>query len=159
MLETFPHNEACFSVEEVGGGFNISLVTHVISMDPVVHFEMPAVDRKRMVRFYENVFGWQTQQLGPEMGDFVLVTTTESDEHIPKKPGTINGGFYQKTGDIAQTTTVTIQVDNIREHMKKIEAAGGKLSGEPMEIPDVGLFVSFFDTEGNRVNMLQPLRQ
>jgi len=51
---------------------------------------------------------------------------------------------------------VTIQVDNIREHMKKIQAAGGKLSGEPMEIPGVGLFVSFIDTEGNRVNLLQP---
>jgi hypothetical protein len=65
-------------------------------MNPVIHFEMPAEDRKRMVRFYASVFGWQTQQLGPEMGDFVLVTTTESDNNVPKKAGTINGGFYQK---------------------------------------------------------------
>jgi predicted enzyme related to lactoylglutathione lyase len=127
-----------------------------MKLNPVIHFEMPAEDRKRMVRFYASVFGWQTQQLGPEMGDFVLVTTTESDNNIPKKTGTINGGFYQKTGDVSQTTTVTIQVDNIKEYMKKIEAAGGKLSGEPMEIPDIGLFASFFDTEGNRVNLLQP---
>jgi predicted enzyme related to lactoylglutathione lyase len=125
-------------------------------MNPVVHFEMPAEDRKRMVTFYESVFGWQTQQLGPEMGDFVLVTTSESDENVPKTPGMINGGFYQKTGDVPQTTTVTIQVDNIKEHVKKIETAGGKLSGEPMEIPGIGWFASFFDTEGNRVNLLQP---
>src|SRR5208337_5503433 len=111
-------------------------------MNPVVHFEMPAVDRKRMVNFYASVFGWQTQQLGPEMGEFVLVTTTESDNNVPKKPGTINGGFYQKTRDISQTTTVTIQVDDIKEHMKKIEAADGKLSGEPMEISGVGWFAS-----------------
>ena len=124
-------------------------------MNPVVHFEMPAEDRKRMAKFYGSVFGWQTQQLGPEMGEFVLVTTTESDNNMPKKPGTINGGFYQKTGDVAQTTTVTIQVDDIKEYVKKIEAAGGKLSGEPMEIPAVGRFASFFDTEGNRVNLLQ----
>ena len=117
---------------------------------------MPAEDRKRMIRFYANVFGWQTQQLGPEMGEFVLVTATESDNNVPKKPGMINGGFYQKTGDVSQTTTVTIEVDNIKEHMKKVEAAGGRLSGGPMEIPGVGWFVSFFDTEGNRVNMLQP---
>jgi hypothetical protein len=25
-----------------------------------------------------------------------------------------------------------------------------------MEIPGVGLYVSFFDTEGNRVSMMQP---
>ena len=29
--------------------------------------------------------------------------------------------------------------------------------GEPMEIPGVGAYVSFTDTEGNRVSMLQPL--
>ena len=128
-------------------------------MNPVVHFEMPAENRKRMIGFYANVFGWQALQLGPEMGDFVLVTTTDSDENVPKAPGTINGGFYQKTGDVSQTTTVTIQVDDINEHLKKIEAAGGKLSGKPMEIPNTGWFASFFDTEGNRVNLLQPHRQ
>jgi predicted enzyme related to lactoylglutathione lyase len=128
-------------------------------MDPVIHFEMPAEDRKRMIKFYSSVFGWQTQQLDPEMGEFVLATTTESDQNgNPKKLGTINGGFYQKTGDVAQTTTVTIQVDDTKAYMKRIVAAGGKLSGEPMDIPNVGLFVSFFDTEGNRVNIIQPSR-
>ena len=39
---------------------------------------------------------------------------------------------------------------------KKVMDAGGKVLGEPMEIPGVGLYVSFFDTEGNRVSMLQP---
>jgi predicted enzyme related to lactoylglutathione lyase len=34
---------------------------------------------------------------------------------------------------------------------------GGKVLGEPMEISGVGEYVSFFDTEGNRVSMLQPL--
>jgi len=29
--------------------------------------------------------------------------------------------------------------------------------GEPMQIPGVGQYVSFMDTEGNRVSMLQPL--
>ena len=66
-------------------------------MNPVVHFEMPAEDRKRMADFYTNVFGWKTQLLGPEMGDYVLATTTESDETgRPKNPGAINGGFFSK---------------------------------------------------------------
>jgi hypothetical protein len=34
--------------------------------------------------------------------------------------------------------------------------AGGKVLGEPMEIPGIGLYVSFFDSEGNRVSMMQP---
>ncbi len=131
-----------------------------MEMNPVVHFEMPAVDKKRMVEFYTRVFGWQTQQLGPDMGNFILVNTAESEENNPKNPGEINGGFYQKTGDDpSQTTTVSIQVADIRGHLEKVEAAGGKISGEVMEIPGVGLFTSFFDTEGNRVNMIQPLRR
>jgi len=35
--------------------------------------------------------------------------------------------------------------------------AGGEVLGEPVEIPEVGLYVSFHDPEGNRVSMLQPL--
>ena len=130
----------------------------IMKMNPVVHFEMPAEDRKRMSRFYTKAFGWQTKQLGPEMGEYVLVTTTEVDENMmPKKPGAINGGFFQKTEDKpSQYPSVVIQVDDIKESMKKVEESGGKVLGEPMEIPDVGWYVSFFDTEGNRVSMLQP---
>ena len=50
--------------------------------NPVVHFEMPAEDRERMSGFYTKAFGWQTKQLGPEMGEYVLVTTTEVDEKM-----------------------------------------------------------------------------
>jgi hypothetical protein len=47
-------------------------------------------------------------------------------------------------------------VDDINAHAKKVAAAGGKLLGEPMEIPGIGWYVSFVDTEGNRLSMLQP---
>jgi len=127
-------------------------------MNPVVHFEMPAEDRKRMADFYTNVFGWQTQMLGPEMGDYVLATTTESSKNgRPKKPGAINGGFFPKSNDKpAQYPSVVIAVEDIREHMRKVEKTGGKVLGEPWDIPGVGLYVSFIDTEGNRASMLQP---
>jgi predicted enzyme related to lactoylglutathione lyase len=127
-------------------------------MNPVVHFEMPAEDRKRMADFYTNVFGWQTQMLGPEMGDYVLATTTEVDEKgRPKNPGAINGGFFPKSDDKpAQYPSVVIAVEDIKEHMKKVEKAGGKVLGEPWDIPGVGLYVAFIDTEGNRLSMLQP---
>jgi predicted enzyme related to lactoylglutathione lyase len=122
---------------------------------PVVHFEMPAEDSKPMADFYVSVFGWQTQMLGPEMGDYVLATTTESDETgRPKNSGPINGGFFPKSDDKpAQYPSVVIAVEDIKEHMKKVEEAGGKVLGEPCDIPGVGLYVSFIDTEGNRVSM------
>jgi predicted enzyme related to lactoylglutathione lyase len=40
--------------------------------------------------------------------------------------------------------------------MQRVNAAGGKTLGEPMQIPGVGKYVSFYDTEDNRVSMLQP---
>ena len=126
-------------------------------MNPVVHFEMPAEDRKRMADFYTKVFGWKTQQLGEDMGNYVLATTTDSDEKGPKKPVAINGGFFQKTDDKpAQYPSVVLAVEDIKKHSKKVEEAGGKVLGEPWDIPGVGLYVSFLDTEGNRVGMIQP---
>jgi uncharacterized protein len=127
-------------------------------MSPVVHFEMPYDDRERMAKFYQNAFGWQTQMLGEEMGNYVLATTTETDGSRPKEPGAINGGFFPKRPDWpAQHPSVVIAVDDIGAAMKKVAEAGGKVLGEPMEIPGVGQYVAFSDTEGNRVSMLQPL--
>ena len=130
-------------------------------MNPVVHFEMPAEDRERMADFYARVFGWRAQMLGPEMQNYVIVRTSEVDgTGRPKKPGVINGGFFQKSNDRPdQYPSVVIAVDDIREHIKKVKQAGGEPLGEPMEIPGVGLYLSFRDTEGNRVAMLQPLMQ
>src|SRR5215471_7589546 len=97
--------------------------------------------------------------LGEDMGNYVIATTTEVDENgVPKRSGAINGGFFQKTKDRpAQFPSVVIAVNDIKESMKKVADAGGKVLGEPMEIPGVGQYVSFFDTEGNRVSMLQPI--
>jgi uncharacterized protein len=128
-------------------------------MNPVVHFEMPYDDRERMAKFYRSAFGWQTQMFGAEMGNYVLATTTDSDESgRPKNPGAINGGFFAKTPDWpAQYPSVVIAVDDIQAAMRQVTGAGGKVLGEPMEIPGVGQYVAFFDTEGNRLSMLQPL--
>ena len=124
-------------------------------MNPVVHFEMPAQDRQRMAKFYTKAFGWQTKMLGPDMGDYVVVTTTETDDGRPKTPGAINGGFYQKSADMpAQYPAVVIAVDDIRGAINKVKDAGGNVIGDPMEIPGVGQYVSFFDTEGNRASIL-----
>jgi uncharacterized protein len=129
-----------------------------MKMNPVVHFEMPAIDRKRVAVFYSRVFGWKMNQLGPEMGNYVLAVTTETDEKgMIKTPGAINGGFFTKDAvTLDQCPHVVIGVGDIHEFMKSIETAGGTVLGEPMEIPGVGWYVSFRDTEGNTVGILQP---
>jgi predicted enzyme related to lactoylglutathione lyase len=132
--------------------------------NPVVHFEIPADDMERMKKFYETAFGWETHQLGPEMGNYVTVMTTETGEdRRPTQPGEINGGFYHKQAE-AQHPSIVIAVEDIHEAMKAVEAAGGRVlggmggPGEPDDIPGVGLFSGIIDTEGNRVAILQPKR-
>ena len=126
-------------------------------MDSVVHFEMPYEDRDRMKKFYETTFGWQTQTLGPEMGNYVVAMTTESGPAGPKNPGAINGGFYERPTDpVGQHPSVVIAVDDLASSSEKVRRGGGEVLGEPMEIPGVGRYLSFTDPEGNRVGMLQP---
>jgi len=127
-------------------------------MDSVVHFEMPYENRERMAKFYQSAFGWQTQMLGGDMNNYVLAVTTESTDAGPTKPGAINGGFYEKKSDYPmQYPSVVIAVDDVKRAAAKVTAAGGKVLGDPMEIPGVGQYVSFVDSEGNRVSLLQPL--
>jgi len=128
-------------------------------MNPVVHFEFPVEDRDRAATFYKKAFAWKTQMLGAEMGNYTIATTTETDENgHPQKPGRINGGFFLKSTERpAQYPSVVIAVDKIRESMKRVAEAGGKVLGEPVEIPGYGQYVSFLDTEGNRVAMIEPL--
>ncbi len=130
--------------------------------NPVVHFELPYEDRERMVDFYKRTFGWQANMLGPDMGNYVVVMTSETDEktNFPKKPGMINGGLFEKNQTL-QHPSVVLGVSDIREAIEKIKQGGGKIvggqkPGEPDDIPGVGLYIVFEDTEGNRLSVLQP---
>ena len=128
-------------------------------MQSVVHFEMPYDDRKRIGKFYKTVFGWKIQMLGEDMGNYVVATTAESDENGPKEPGRINGGFYKREPGEAMCPSFVIAVDDINRAAKKITDAGGRMVGTVMEIPGIGRYANFADTEGNQLSILQPNRQ
>jgi predicted enzyme related to lactoylglutathione lyase len=135
--------------------------------NPVIHFEMGYNDKDRMCKFYESAFGWETQQTGPEMGNYVVAHTTETDKDgMVQTKGAINGGFYEKTEDpTSQAPSFVIAVDDVKAAMKAVEDAGGTILGgmdskgehtmEPQMIPGIGLWISVRDTEGNRISILQ----
>jgi predicted enzyme related to lactoylglutathione lyase len=125
-------------------------------LNPVVHFEMPAKNKKRVAGFYSKVFGWKMTQLGPDMGSYVLATTSPVDKNnMHKRKGAINGGFYQR-GKEGTVPHVVIAVNNLKKSMETVKKSGGKISGKPMKIPGIGDFVLIKDSEDNRVGMLQP---
>lgn len=127
-------------------------------MNPVVHFEMPAINNKRVKSFYETAFGWKMQQLGPEMGNYLLAATSPVDKKgMHKAKGAINGGFFKK-GPGGKVPHLVLSVSDLKKHIEIVRKFGGKVLGKPMAIEGIGLFVMFKDTEGNRVVMLQPYK-
>ncbi len=134
---------------------------------PVTHFEMGYHDPDRIQKFYQTAFGWETKAMGEQMGNYILATTTETDENrMIKTPGNINGGFYDLKLSSYKEPSVVVEVDDIHASMRAVEEAGGKVIGvpnpegnitqEPQDIPSVGLWMSIEDTEGNRLSIIQP---
>lgn len=130
-------------------------------MNSVVHFEMPYEDKDRAAKFYNEAFGWKANIMGPEMESYIVVQTADTDDKgMIKEPGRINGGLFKKSAKNSVVSFV-VAVDDIREAMQKVEAAGGKIIGgsklgEPDEIPGVGTYIAVQDTEGNKVALLKP---
>ncbi|HVT00738.1 MAG TPA: VOC family protein [Patescibacteria group bacterium] len=133
-----------------------------MSKNPVVHFEMPYKDAKRVSEFYKSAFGWGMEPTNEEMGNYVIALTSDTDENgMVKTPGTINGGFYDETHvpkPEDKTVHVVINVDDIEQAKKDILAAGGTIKNDVMDIPGIGKYISILDTEGNAVGVLQPTR-
>ncbi len=127
--------------------------------NPVVHFELPTENRERSKEFYAKAFGWKMIQMGQEMGNYVVAQTGPTDDNgMMQEKGVINGGLYEKTPEMpAQHPSVVISVDDIAKHIQIVKDAGGEVLGEPMDIPGVGRYVAFRDTEGNQLSMLQAL--
>ncbi|WP_422082122.1 VOC family protein [Ulvibacterium sp.] len=127
-------------------------------MNPVVHFEFPYKDGDRISTFYKTVFGWELTPLEKEFGSYILATTAETDAKPGTPAGTINGGFFPIKPDWpGQYPSVVIGVGDIEESMRTINQHGGEVLGEPYNIPNFGLYVAFYDTEGNRNSIIQPI--
>jgi uncharacterized protein len=124
-------------------------------MDKVVHFEIPVDETARAKEFYRSAFDWQLDDADMGGGNiYTTVTTTPIDEQsrIPTEPGAINGGLMQRTPD-TPAPVITIGVAGIDDALKKVEAGGGSVVQPRTEIPGMGAFAYFKDTEGNVVGL------
>jgi uncharacterized protein len=120
-------------------------------MDKVVHFEIPTDDFARAKEFYGSIFGWQLQDMqGEAMGEYVIAMTTPVDQETqaPTEPGAINGGLMKRAAD-TPSPVITIGVDAIDDSLKQVEAGGGSIVTPRTEIPGMGAFAYFKDSEGN----------
>lgn len=119
-------------------------------MGRVVHFEIPAENPERALKFYETVFGWKTQKWDGPM-DYWVVNTGEETLGI-------NGGIMPRH-DPNQPLCVTIAVENLDNSLVLIEQNGGTVVVPKMEIPGVGWLAYFKDTEGIIQGVMEPIAQ
>jgi predicted enzyme related to lactoylglutathione lyase len=90
--------------------------------------------------------------------DYTLALTTAIDEktQMPTEPGVINGGLRPRTAE-TPTPMIVIQVDSIDESLKKVEAEGGTTVSPRAEMPGMGAYAYFKDTEGNVIGLWETL--
>ena len=115
--------------------------------NPVVHFEIAGPDGPVLRQFYSDLFGWDVQVQGPEMGNYGVVMWTE---------GGIGGGIMETTEDMPVRNYVTfyIQVDDLQSALNKISEKGGSTVMPPMEVaPEVGSVAMFMDPAHNAIGL------
>src|SRR5581483_2392856 len=128
----------------------------------IVHFEIEAKDKERAKKFYSDAFGWKMDPQPEEYGGYITVTTGD-----PKEPGGINGGIYQEENKLINAFSCVVAVYDIDKAIEDVKKAGGKvfddnktpdgkMLGEKIDIPGIGIYVKCEDTEGNRFTLLQP---
>jgi len=119
-------------------------------MGKVVHFEIPTDDLDRAKKFYTSVFGWNLQTMPMGSSEYTMVTTTPVDEKTmaPTEPGAINGGMMQRS-DETPGPLIVIEVGDIDGALEVVGANGGAVVHPRTEIPDMGAFGYFKDSEGN----------
>lgn len=113
-------------------------------MPGFVHIDISADDPERAAGFYARVFGWRTEKLlGPT--PYWLVTP----------PGAGPGAGIAKRELEWQGVTPTIDVTSADQATIAIVEAGGVIVIPKTHIPGVGDLVTFKDTEGNVLAVLE----
>ncbi len=131
-------------------------------MNKVVHFEMPTDDFERAKKFYAEVFEWEMNTWPMQSGEtYTGATTVATDPETmtPKEPGAINGALVPRSTTTNPTPIITLEVESIDDHLAKIETAGGKRLSERTEIPGMGAYAYFQDSEGNAVGLWETFKK
>lgn len=108
------------------------------------HIEIPADEPERARQFYQEVFGWTFPPEIPGFEGYHMFTTPAGEEGL--------GGAIGKRGEMApEQVRSYINVTSVDETLAAIEANGGDIVTAKSEVPGMGWFGVFRDTEGNEL--------
>jgi predicted enzyme related to lactoylglutathione lyase len=113
-------------------------------MPTIVHFEIPADDIERAVKFYSGLFGWEIKQVH-EL-DYWMISTGGDEGG---KGGKAVGGGILKRQDPAQRAINYIGVSSVDDYITKVRELGGSIAVPKKAVPGWGYFAVCLDMEGN----------
>lgn len=109
---------------------------------PIVHVEFQVKDVKKAMRWYAELFGWET--------------TYDADTNYGMfsygASGEIGGGFNLMT-EHPVGTIAYIQTDNIPALLTKAQEMGAKLIQQATTVPGKGTYAIIADPDGNAIGL------
>jgi predicted enzyme related to lactoylglutathione lyase len=109
--------------------------------------ELGTSDADGAQRFYEQVFGWTTHDMGPEYGGYRIFNVGETG---------IAGLMQLPDASIPPHWQPYVAVDDTDATVAKATELGGSALMEPMDVPEVGRIAVLRDPQGATFGILRP---
>lgn len=120
-------------------------------MSSIASFSINADDVIRACHFYEHVFGWTFEKMGPP--DFYMINSGKMGD--PPGMNTLHPRRELKQGVRMTGYECTISVPSLPETVSAIRTHKGNIIMEETVIVGLGRLVFFEDTEGNLAGAMQ----
>ena len=109
----------------------------------VSHFEVIGHDMSALCKFYKEAFDWTTKPAGPS---YAMVHPGD---------GGINGGIGVPMDGVSSYVTFYVEVADLQQALQKIQGLGGKISMQPVQVPNGPEIAMFRDPEGHLVGLVK----
>lgn len=113
--------------------------------------DMTSADLDKVKPFYTALFGWQFAEMGPEFGNYNIISVGDD----------VLGGAMQHNSEFMgpdpfSMWSLYFSSDDAAATLKKAEENGGKVLVAPMEIPTQGFMAEGTDPSGVNFGIWQP---
>jgi predicted enzyme related to lactoylglutathione lyase len=116
-----------------------------------VHSELSVDDVAAAKKFYKAIFNWKLQDLGPSMGNYVMIDVGSK---------TSGGGITPKMSPTQPTGWLSyVEVDSVKTTIAKAEKAGATVMVPFQEIGGMGAIGVFVDPQGAALGVWEKTKQ
>lgn len=146
----------------IGGCASLSVNMPAVTDDPtqarlpgkIIWHDLLTDAPKASKRFYGELFGWEFQELGIDLGFFRTINYTLIRHNGELIGGMIDQSRLDSEADISQWV-VLVSVADIDQATEALEAAGGNVFTPPTDLADRGRIAVVADAQGALFAMLE----